>query len=75
MAGIIAPSRAEQKRFIVDLELRVAEHEARHNEYVQYSVKVAALKMMTAEMAERHIEGPNTYLNGGVAALHMSERR
>ena len=40
----------------------MAEHEARHNECVQDSVKVAALKrMMTAKMAERYIEGPNTY--------------
>ena len=40
----------------------MAEHEARHNEYFQDSVKVAALKrMLTAEMAERYIEGPNTY--------------
>ena len=67
MAGIIAPSRAksiaELQRFIMDWELRVAEHEARHNECVQDSVKVAALKrMMTAEMAERYIEGSNTYL-------------
>ena len=47
----------------MDWELRVAEHEASHNEYVQDSVNVAALKrMMTAEVAERHIEGPNTYL-------------
>ena len=66
MAGIIAPSRAksiaELQRFIMDWELRVAEHEARHNECVQDSVKVAALKrMMTAKMAERYIEGPNTY--------------
>ena len=46
----------------MNLELRVAEHEARHNKFVQDSVKVAALKrMMTAKMAERHIEGPNTY--------------
>ena len=36
----------------------MAEHDARHNECVQDSVKVAALKrMMTAEMAERYIEG------------------
>ena len=46
MAGIIAPSRAksigELRRFIMDCELRVvAEHEARHNEYVQDFVKVA----------------------------------
>ena len=75
MAGIIAPSRAksiaELQRFIMDWELRVAEHEARHNECVQDSVKVAALKrMMTAEMAERYIEGPNTYpeLRSRVAA-------
>ena len=66
MVGIIAPSRAksiaELQRFIMDWELRVAEHEARHNECVQDSVKVAALmRMMTAEMAERYIEGPNTY--------------
>ena len=61
MAGIIAPSRAksiaELQRVIMDWDLRVAEHEARHNEYVQDSVK----RMMTAEMAERYIEGPNTY--------------
>ena len=75
MASIIAPSRAksiaELQRFIMDWELRVAEHEARHNECVQDSVKVAALKrMMTVEMAERYIEGPNTYpeLRSRVAA-------
>ena len=75
MAGIIAPSRAkstaELQRFIMDWELRVAEHEARHNECVQDSVKVAALKrMMTAEMAERYIEGRSTYpeLRSRVAA-------
>ena len=46
----------------MDWELRVAEHEARHSEYVQDSVTVAAVKrMMTAEMAERLIEGSNTY--------------
>ena len=45
-----------------DWELSVAEHEARRNEHVQDTVKVAAFKrMMTAEMAERYIEGPNTY--------------
>ena len=54
MAGIIAPSRAksigELQRFIMDWEHCVAEHEARHNEYVQDSVKVAALnRMMIAE--------------------------
>ena len=39
----------------------MAEHEARHNEYVQDSVKLAALEGMTeAEMAERNIEGSNT---------------
>ena len=72
MAGIIAPSRAksigELQRFIMDWKLRVAEHEARHNEYVQDSVKVAALKrMMTA---------PNTYpeLRSRVAA-YVRERR
>ena len=49
-------------RFIMDWELRVEEHEARHNEYVQDFVKVAALKrMMTIEMAECYIEGPSTY--------------
>ena len=49
----------------MDWELRVEEHEARHIEYVQDSVKIAALKrMMTAEMAERDIEGANTYLEG-----------
>ena len=46
MAGIIAPSRAksiaELQRFIMDWELRVAKHEARHNDCVQDSVKVAA---------------------------------
>ena len=75
MAGIIAPSRAksiaELQRFIMDWELRVAEHEARHDECVQDSVKVAVLKrMMTSEMAERYIEGPNTYpeLRSRVAA-------
>ena len=75
MASIIAPSRAksiaELQRFIMDWELRVAEHEARHNECVQDSVKVAALKrMMTAEMVERYIEGTNTYpeLRSRVAA-------
>ena len=67
MAGIIAPSRAksigELQRFIMDWELRVAEHEARHDEYVEDSVKVAALKRaMATEMAERYIESPNTYL-------------
>ena len=66
MAGITAPSRAksigELQRFIVDWELRVAEHEARHNESVQDTVNVAALKrMMTAETAELDTEGPNTY--------------
>ena len=75
IAGIIAPSRAksvaELQRFIMDQELRVAEYEARQNECVQDSVKVAALKrMMTAEMAERYVEGPNTYpeLRSRVAA-------
>ena len=71
MADIIQPSRAksigELQRFIMDWELRVAEHEARHDEYVQDSVKVAALKrMMTAEMAERYIKGPRRTLNSGV---------
>ena len=66
MAGIIAPLRAksigELQRFIMNWELRVAEHEARHNEYVQHCVKVAALmRMMSAEMAERCVEGPTTY--------------
>ena len=49
----------------------MAEHEARHNEHVQDTVKVAALKrMMTAEMAERYIEGPSTHpeLRSRVAA-------
>ena len=80
MAGIIAPSGAksiaELQRFIMDWELHVAEHEARHNECVQDPVKVAALKrMMTAEMAERYIEGPNTYpeLRSRVAA-YVGER-
>ena len=75
MASIIAPSRAkstgELQRLIMDWELRVAENEARHNEYVQDTVKVAALeRMMTAEVAERYIEGPNTYpeLRSWVAA-------
>ena len=80
MAGIIAPSRAksiaELQRFIMDWELRVPEHEARHNECVQDSVKVAALeRMMTAEMAERYIEGPTRTLNSGVGSLHMSGKR
>ena len=75
MAVIIAPSRAksiaELQRLIMDWELLVAEHEARHNECGQDSVKVAALKrMMTAEMEERYIEGTNTYpeLRSRVAA-------
>ena len=75
MAGIIASLRAksigELQRFIVDRELRVAEHEARHNEYVQDSVGVAALKrMMAAEMAVCLIESPSTYreLRSRVAA-------
>ena len=45
-------------------------------EHVQDSVKVAALKrMMTAEMADRHIEGPSTYpeLRRCVAA-HVGEK-
>ena len=66
MTGIIAPSRAkstgELQRFIMDWEFRVGEHVARHNEYVPDAVKVAALRrMMTAEMAERYIDGSNTY--------------
>ena len=48
MTGIIVPSRAkpigELQRFIMDWELRGTEQEARHNEYVQDSVEVAALK-------------------------------
>ena len=57
----MAQSIGELQRFIMDWELHVAEHEARHNEYVQDAVNVAALKrMMTAEMAERHIDGPST---------------
>ena len=66
-----AKSIGEVQRFIMDWELRVTEHEARHNEYVQDSVKVEALKrIMTVEMAERYIEGPNTYpgLRSRVAA-------
>ena len=54
----------------------MAEHEARHNEYVQDSIKVEALKtMMTAAMAERYIEGSNTYpeLRSRVAA-HVGEK-
>ena len=67
MAGIIAPSRAksigELQRFIMDWELRVAEHKARRNERVQNSVKVPTLKrMMTTDLAESYIEGPNTHL-------------
>ena len=43
-------------------ELRVAENEVRRNEYIQDTVKVAALKrMLTAEMADRHSEGANTH--------------
>ena len=45
MAEIIAPSRVKSigkpQRLIMVWELRVVEHEARHNEYVQDSVKVA----------------------------------
>ena len=68
MARIIEPSRAKTvadlQRSIMDWELRVAEHEARHSETVPDTVKVAALKrMMTVEMAERYIEGPNTYVD------------
>ena len=42
----------------------------------QSSVKVAALKrMMTAEMAERYIEGPNMYLElKSRAAAHVEEK-
>ena len=75
MAGIIAPSRAksiaELQQFIIDWELCVAEHEERHNKCVKDFVKVAALKrIMTAKMAERYVEGPNTYpeLRSRVAA-------
>ena len=47
------------QRLTKDWELFVAEHEARHNEYVQDSVKVAARKgTTTAEMAERYIAYP-----------------
>ena len=47
----------------MDWGFRVAEHEARHNEYIQDSFQVAALKMMmTAEMTERYIEGPTCTL-------------
>ena len=66
-----AKSICELQRFIMAWELRVAEHEGRHNEYVQEYVKVAALKrMMTEELAERFIEGSNTYpeLRSRVAA-------
>ena len=65
MARIIelprSTSVAELQRAIMDWELRVAEHEGRQ-ELVQDSVEVATMKrMMTAEMAERCIEGPNTH--------------
>ena len=74
MAGIIAPSRAksiaELQRFIMDWELRVAEHEA------QDSVKVAAQKrMMTAEMAEDTSKALTRTLNSGVESLHMSGKK
>ena len=72
-----AKSIGELQRFIMDWELRVAEHDARHIEYVQDSVKVAALKrMMTAEMAERYIEGHNTYseLRSRVAGERMIQQ-
>ena len=74
MSRIIALSRAKsigELHFIRDWELRVAEHEARHNEYVQDSDKVEALEaMMTAALAERYIKGTNTYpeLRSRVAA-------
>ena len=66
MAGVSAPSRAKYirdlQRFVMDWELCVPEHEARHNEYVLDTVMVVALqKMMTAEMAERCIEGYSAY--------------
>ena len=54
----------------------MAEHEARHNESVQDTVNVAALKsMMMAETAERYTEGPNTYpeLRSRVGA-HVGEK-
>ena len=60
MAGVIAPSRVksigEPQRFIMDWELRVAEHEARHNEYVQDSVKVAALKRIICRRDDNSAE-------------------
>ena len=67
MARIIEPGRAksvtELQKAIMDRELKVAEHEARYGEVVLDSVKVAALKrMLTPEMAERYIEGPNTFV-------------
>ena len=73
---VIAPSRAksvaELQRFIMDRELRVAEHEARHNECVQDFVKVAALKrMMTSEMTKK---APTRTRNSGVES-HMSGKR
>ena len=79
MARIIEPPRsksvAELHRAIMDWALRVAEHTAWHNESVQDTVTVAAMKrMMVAELAARHIEGPNTYaeLRSCVAA-HVGE--
>ena len=47
---------------VMEWELRVVEHEGRFNEQIPESVKVAALRrMLTSEMAERCMEGPNTY--------------
>ena len=79
MASIITPCRSDRSSdSFVDWEVRVAEaeHEARHNEYVQYTVQVAALqRVMTAEMAERRIEENSTYpeMRSRVAA-HVGEK-
>ena len=67
MARIIEPAKcktiADLQRAVMDWELKVVEHEGRFGEQVPETVKVAALKrMLTNEMAERYVEGPNTYI-------------
>ena len=66
MARIIDPTNCKTvvdlQRAVLEWELPVVEHEGQFNEQVPESVKVAALKrMLTPEMAERYMEGPNTY--------------
>ena len=66
MARIIEPAKcktvSDLQRAVMAWELKVVEHEARFNEVVPESVKVAALRrMLTPEMAERYMEGPNAY--------------